>query len=264
MDLISQLVFGYIAIAVAMAIAWARAIQINKAGIVDVVWTFALGFLALFYFATIDNSLRGTRQWIVTALVVAWSLRLGIYLYRRVGRESDDSRYHALKKHWGGIANLKFFVFFQLQALADSFLSIAFLIALRNQSPFGSFWDWAALLVALIALVGEGVADRQLKRFKSRPENAGKTCREGLWRYSRHPNYFFEWLYWWSFPLFAISVDWFWLTLLSPLVMLALILKVTGIPPTEMQALKRRGDDYRRYQQETSAFVPWFTHTSKN
>ncbi len=264
MSLTWQIFGGYLLVAIAMALAWLRAIQINKAGIVDVVWTFALGFLALFYFATLGTENIGARQWIVLALVMAWSLRLGFYLHRRVGSESDDSRYHTLKEHWKGIANIKFFTFFQLQAVADSFLSIAFLIALRNNVPFGSVWDWIAILIAVTAVVGEGVADRQLKRFKANPANAGKTCREGLWRYSRHPNYFFEWVYWWSFPFFAIHSDWFWITLLSPLAMLLLVLKVTGIPHTERQALKRRGEDYRRYQNETSPFIPWFTNTSKN
>ena len=82
--------------------------------------------------------------------------------------------------------------------------------------------------------------------------------RQGLWRYSRHPNYFFQWLTWVAYALMALAAPWGWIGLLAPLLILYLIVFVTGIPPSEEQALKSRGDDYRRYQRETSAFVPWF------
>jgi len=111
--------------------------------------------------------------------------------------------------------------------------------------------------------VGERLADRQLDAWKADPANQGKTCRRGLWAWSRHPNYFFEWTHWLAYPLmggalFASGLGAWWpLTLLGPAVMLALLLRGTGIPHTERQALKSRGDDYRRYQQEVSAFIPW-------
>lgn len=263
MDFPLQLALGWLLVSIGMHVAWLRAVRIDKAGIVDVVWTFALGFLAIFYMATLAINIS-YRQWVVATLVVAWSLRLGIFLYHRVASESEDSRYSSLKKRWGQVSNVKFLIFFQAQALADAALSISFLIAMLNTEPFGRIWDWLAIGVAVMAVLGEGISDQQLKRFKADPNNKGRTCREGLWRYSRHPNYFFEWLYWWAFPLLAVGSEWFWLSLLSPLVMLILILKVTGIPPTEMQAIKRRGDDYRRYQSETSPFIPWFYKNSSN
>ncbi len=109
----------------------------------------------------------------------------------------------------------------------------------------------------LVAAVGEALADRQLRTFKADPANKGKTMRSGLWRYSRHPNYFFQWTSWVAYALIATQAPWGWLGWISPALMLYLIVFVTGIPPAEEQALRSRGDDYRRYQRETSAFVPW-------
>jgi steroid 5-alpha reductase family enzyme len=120
------------------------------------------------------------------------------------------------------------------------------------------------VLIWCVSVGNTVLADRQLARFKRRPESRGKTCREGWWRYSRHPNYFFEWLHWWSYVALAVGANYWWLTLLSPSVMLYILLKVTGIPPTEAQALASRGEDYRQYQRTTSAFVPWFPKKEAN
>jgi steroid 5-alpha reductase family enzyme len=111
--------------------------------------------------------------------------------------------------------------------------------------------------LGVLSIAGESLADRQLSRFKQKPDSVGRTCREGLWRYSRHPNYFFEWLHWCSYPLIAIGASqagWLWCL---PLAMFVFLWFVTGIPYTEKQALKSRGDDYRDYQRTTSAFFPW-------
>ncbi|MGE3509911.1 MAG: DUF1295 domain-containing protein, partial [Vicinamibacterales bacterium] len=100
-------------------------------------------------------------------------------------------------------------------------------------------------------------ADLQLRRFKASPRRGSRTCRDGLWRYSRHPNYFFEWLVWVAYALFAAASSWGFVAFACPVVMLYLLFRVTGIPATEAQALASRGDDYRDYQATTSAFVPW-------
>jgi steroid 5-alpha reductase family enzyme len=112
--------------------------------------------------------------------------------------------------------------------------------------------------VFLAGLIGESAADWQLARFKATPGHAGRICQAGVWNYSRHPNYFFEWLVWCGFALVALAAPWGWLGLLSPALMLYTLLRVTGIPATEAAALARRGDAYREYQRTTSAFVPWF------
>jgi steroid 5-alpha reductase family enzyme len=109
----------------------------------------------------------------------------------------------------------------------------------------------------VLALAGETVADRQLAAWRAHPGNRGRACRAGLWRYSRHPNYFFEWLHWFAYVLLAVGSPLAWLAWLGPLLMFASLNWITGIPYTEAQALRSRGDDYRRYQAETSRFFPW-------
>jgi steroid 5-alpha reductase family enzyme len=148
--------------------------------------------------------------------------------------------------------------FFQLQALAALLLALPFLVVATAPSPLPAWAAVAAVAVWLVAVGGESLADRQLAAWRGEPANKGRTCRAGLWRYSRHPNYFFEWLHWFTYPLLAVGAGHAWVTWLGPVVMLATLLKGTGIPYTEQQALRSRGDDYRAYQRTTSMFVPWF------
>ncbi len=248
---------GWFSIAMIMTITFRFAWLRNNAGIVDVVWTYSIGILGIYY-ALAGPLGFGIRQTVVLLLVLFWSIRLGAYLWIRIANEEEDGRYKSLKNAWKDNLKKKLFIFFQMQAIADSLLSIAILIAILNPSPFGSFTDYAGIAIALIAIIGESISDKQLHSFRTKSENKGKTCRNGLWRYSRHPNYFFEWLYWWSFPLLAYGSSSWMLALISPIALLYLILKVTGIPPTEAQAILKRGDDYKSYQKETSAFFPWF------
>lgn len=230
----------------------------NNATAVDVGWAALLGVFTLVY------AIGGEGDWMRRILLVAtaglWSFRLaGHLLIFRVLRETEeDGRYQTLRKHWGDSAQFQFFFFFQTQAIAAVVLSLPFLVVAFNDTPFPSIGDILGLLTALIAVCGEGLADYQLAQFKHDPANKGKTCRQGLWRYSRHPNYFFEWLFWWSFVFMSLSSPYWAITLLGPVIMLILLFKVTGIPYTEMQAISKRGDDYRRYQETTSAFFPWF------
>lgn len=150
------------------------------------------------------------------------------------------------------------FFFFQTQAIAAVLFTIPALIASVNPAPELSWIELAAVGVWVIGGVGESMADRQLERFKSDPANRGRTCQIGLWRLSRHPNYFFEWVIWVGYALFATASPWGWIAWLCPAAMLYLLLNVTGIPMTEAHALRSRGEEYRRYQETTSAFVPWF------
>ena len=123
----------------------------------------------------------------------------------------------------------------------------------------GRGWtDWVGVLIWTIALVGEGLSDFQLARFRQRPESKGEVCQDGFWKYSRHPNYFFEWLHWCAYVMLAITAPLGWLTILAPVAMWFFLNRVTGIPLTEIQAIKSRGEKYRRYQRTTNAFFPWF------
>jgi steroid 5-alpha reductase family enzyme len=166
----------------------------------------------------------------------------------------EDGRYRQLRERWAPHASRRFFWFFQLQAGLNLLLAGPLLVACANPAPAVHPLEWAGLVLWAVALAGESAADRQLAAFRHEPSNRGRTCRGGLWRYSRHPNYFFEWLHWWAYVLIGQAAP---LTFLGPVVMLAFLFRVTGIPYTERQALMTRGEAYREYQRTTSAFVPW-------
>ncbi len=239
-----------------MLVLWLVQLRTKDATEVDVAWAANLGVLALLYAARGEG--LPERRWLVGGLVALATWRLALYLYLDRGRKGvEDGRYAALRASWGAAANAKFFVFFQAQALLDVLLALPFLLAAGSGEPLGAL-DGVGVALVAIGLVGESLSDRQLARFRADARNKGRTCRAGLWRYSRHPNYFFQWLLWCGYASFALAAPWGWLGLASPLAMLCLILFVTGIPPTEAQALRSRGDDYRAYQRTTSAFFPWF------
>ncbi|MBD3265562.1 DUF1295 domain-containing protein [bacterium] len=229
----------------------------GDAGIVDVGWAAGLGCLALFYAFALSGD--PYRRIALALLAGFWSFRLALYLlFNRVLGKEEDGRYKSIRESWQGNIQTFFFWFFQAQGLLDIILSLSFLIVALNPQPFPSYWDMAAVMLFLISITGESMADRQLARFRANPGNKGKTCRRGLWKYSRHPNYFFEWLHWWVYVFLALGSPYWWITLIAPALMLYFILYITGIPPTEAQAIASRGEDYKNYQQTTSAFIPWF------
>jgi steroid 5-alpha reductase family enzyme len=240
-----------------MLVLWVVHLRIRNAAIVDFVWAMGLAILALWY-AWAGPGYHA-RKWAMAAMAGFWGLRLGTYLLltRVIGHE-EEGRYVQLRKEWKTLLPLRFLFFFEFQAFLDVVLSLPFLLAcLDARAPLGVLEKIGAGLW-LIAIAGEALADRQLDAFKKNSANRGKTCRAGLWRYSRHPNYFFEWLIWLGYAVFAISSPWGWMGLLSPALILYFLLGVTGIPATEAQALRSRGEEYRAYQKTTSAFVPWF------
>lgn len=239
-----------------MALAWIWQRRSGDASIVDAIWAASIGVLAIAY--TWTGSGLGERRLLIGLMGAAWSLRLTLYLFLdRVRADREDGRYQMLRHNWGDRAPLYFFLFFQVQALLVVFFSLPFYLAAQNSTAL-SWIDAVALVIFAIALLGEGLADRQLALFRRNPQNRGQTCRTGLWRYSRHPNYFCEWLHWWAYVPLALGANWGLLSLCGPAAMLYLLFRITGIPYTEKQALKSRGDDYRAYQQNTSAFFPWF------
>ena len=247
-------VSGFLFLSIAMSIAWARQRRTRNAGIVDVVWAGGLGGLALFH-ATCASGWPG-RRWIVALLAGVWSLRLTMHLVARVRREAEDGRYADMRRTLGERFDGRMFFFFQAQALLAALLSLVYWIPSTASDAGFAPRDWIALGIACIALAGEALADRELRAWRSDPSNKGRTCRAGLWRYSRHPNYFFEWLQWCAYPVLSIGLPLGWITWFAPALMLFLVLKVTGIPPTEAQALRSRGADYRDYQRTTNAFFP--------
>jgi steroid 5-alpha reductase family enzyme len=254
---ITLVLVAWLLMAAVMAVLWLVQRATRDAGVVDVGWAGGLGALAVLYafFAPGDPG----RRLLVGVLAGVWSLRLATYiLTNRVLGRSEDGRYRTLRARWGGRAQPYFFVFFQTQAVLDVLFSLPFLVAMTNPRQGIGAWGVAGALVWLAAVVGEALADRQLAPFRAEPANRGRTCRTGLWRTSRHPNYFFEWVHWWSYVLLAVGSPWWALTLVGPALMAFFLFKVTGIPATEAQAIASRGEDYRDYQRTTSAFIPWF------
>jgi steroid 5-alpha reductase family enzyme len=236
---------------------WGIHLLIKNAAIVDVGWAAGLGFLASSY--AITGPGYPVRKWMIAAMVGIWSLRLaGYLLFTRVIGKPEDGRYVQLREDWKSNLPLRFLFFFEFQALLDVALSMPFLLACLNTRASLGLAEFLGAGIWIVAIVGEAIADQQLNRFKSNPANKGKPCDAGLWKYSRHPNYFFDWLTWLGFAIFAIAGPWGVVGLISPVLILYFLLGVTGIPATEAQALRSRGEAYREYQRRTSSFVPWF------
>jgi len=232
--------------------------RIDNYGIVDIAWSYAFAALVLFY--ACFSSGWPVRRALIATMGGLWSLRLGTHLYRRVmgHHPIEDGRYVQLRKDWAGNFAPKMFGFFQLQAVSVVLLGVAFLFCCLNPAPVLQPLEVAGAALWLLALAGETVADAQLAAFKNNAANRGLVCNAGLWRYSRHPNYFFEWLIWVSYFVFALASPHGWVAVIGPGSILFLLLRVTGIPLTEQQSLRSKGDAYRQYQKTTSAFVPWF------
>ena len=246
---------------VLMLVIWWLALRINNLGIVDIAWSAAFAPVAIFYAATTHGD--PTRRWLIAGMATLWSLRLGTHLYFRVTNHhpQEDVRYAKMREKWGKNLKSQVLIFFQLQAVLIVLLSLPFLIVCLNDRPGISLLEWLGVTIWLGAIAGESLADWQLKQFRFRSENKGKICEVGLWNYSRHPNYFFEWLVWVGFFIFAWDSPFGCLTVFCPALMLFFLLRVTGIPLTEELSLKSKGDAYRKYQRTTSAFVPWFKKT---
>lgn len=233
---------------------WWRQQQSRNASWVDVLWALATGATGVWH------GLNGSGDPLLGALVALiyalWFGRLGGYLWSRLRGHPEEGRYVHMRAWAGPRAGVIFLIFYVMQATWVWLFALpAWVVSQGAQPPLWALVTGVALVG--VAWLGETLADRQLGAFRADPANRGKTCRVGLWRYSRHPNYFFEWLHWFAYPFLAWSAPggaWLWL---APAVVFVFLYYVTGIPFTEQQALRTRGEDYRRYQQSTSMFIPW-------
>lgn len=250
------LVLGLTISSVVMLLLWMRQRQTGNAGVVDVAWSAIIGVLGLLY-AVWPGGL-GWLKTLVAGMIAVWSFRLTTYLYRRVVGHPEEGRYATLRERWGAKAVRQFFWFFQFQALAAWCFALPVMVIARSSEAPAVPLVVVAVFLWLLGVGGVTLADWQLVQFKADASNRGKTCRRGLWRYSRHPNYFFEWLHWCAYVPLSLGSDYWWISAMIAIGLLLTVLFVTGIPPTEAQALASRGDDYRRYQRSTNAFVPWF------
>ncbi len=241
--------------AVIMTFGWAWQRRQRNAGIVDVLWAAGLGVAALLMAATGSGALLPRA--LLALLGGAWSWRLAAHLWHRVRGEAEDGRYRHLRSHWQD-SQVRFFLFFQAQALLVVLFSLPFVAVAANPVARVTIWTVLAALLWLASVALEAMADRQLAAFRADPNQRGKTCRTGLWRYSRHPNYFFEWLHWFSYVALAVGSAIAWLAWCGPVVMYVFLRWISGVPYTEAQALRTRGDDYRAYQRSTPMLFPWF------
>ena len=257
---------------VEMSVTFLVAHRLRNYGIVDVVWSAGFTGLAFLYGGMAwwqgEGATLPIRSWILLGLVTFWSVRLAIHLGLRVQghHPQEDIRYAELRREWGSRTTRRMFGFFHLQGVLQVILSLPFLLVLSSrplpsETQTLSFAELCGAVVWGLGWFGESLADRQLSQFRKDPTNRGKVCQLGLWNYSRHPNYFFEWMIWVGFALFALGSPWGWLGFLSPLMMGHFLINVTGIPMTEAMSVKSKGDAYKQYQQTTNAFFPWFKKT---
>ena len=248
------LLVGLVLASSVMAALWYVQVRIRDASHVDVAWAALIACAATLYALLADGDVA--HRVVAAMLASLWGFRLAGYLYvDRIRGKDEDGRYRELRAKWGAHANARFFWFFQFQALFVVFFSLPFALVCLDPDPTISGLAWAGVGVWAVGNGGTIVADRQLARWRANPDNQGRTARTGLWGWSRHPNYFFEWVNWCGVAVVATSAPWGWIAWIVPAGLLFLLFRVTGIPATERHALRSRSD-YAEYQRTTSAFVP--------
>ncbi len=241
-------------LALTFAAVWLWQLRTSNAGMIDAVWAGALGAVAVF--AGFASGGAPLNRLLVATGGGAWGMRLAIHLWRRNAGKPEDARYRQFRDQWGAAAPRNFFWFFQLQALVALMLAVAFLVPAFSPRT-GSLANVAgAIAVWLVAVAGETLADRQLARFTADARHRNRVCDTGLWRYSRHPNYFFECVHWIAYTVLSIRLPWGWLTFAPPLLMAWLLMKVSGIPLLEARLARTRAG-YDAYMRTTSALIPW-------
>ena len=246
---------GLIIMVILMLVLWLVHIPMKNAGIVDIGWGGGLVLLAVLYYFL--GSGYEPRKILITLMVIVWGSRLTLHLfYRTINDDKEDGRYVQIRKDWKKNILLKFFFFFQFQGILNIILAVPFLLIALNPFQDFVFTDWTGFAVWFIGVAGELISDEQLRSFKNDANNKGRVCNTGLWKYSRHPNYFFEFLIWVGYAVTALSSPYGYLAFISPAIILYLLLRVTGIPATEAQAIRSKGDAYRNYQKQTSKFLP--------
>ncbi|MFN0303839.1 MAG: DUF1295 domain-containing protein [Burkholderiales bacterium] len=247
------LLHSFGAIAALAAIGWLLGVIKRDVSIVDSLWS--LFFLAGGFVYAISADASGPRVMLMLTLVTLWALRLSVYLTWRNWGESEDRRYQAIRaRNDPGFTWKSLYLVFGLQGVLACIIALTLFAALSDPGPLGVL-DYAGATLWGIGFLFETIADRQLARFKADATQQGKVLDTGLWRYTRHPNYFGEATLWWGFFLLALGAGGWW-TLFAPLLMTFLLLKVSGVALLEVDIHERR-PAYRAYIHRTNAFVPW-------
>ena len=262
MSLVELLLYGLAGACLIMSVGWVWSLKVGNATCVDVIWAYGVGILGCLYLQFASPQTEPVRLMILNALIVVWSVRLGTYQLIRSWGKQEDVRYKYMREWLGGKANLGFFIFFQMQAVFIVIFASPFLILAGNNSPVGTL-DFIGLAIWFIGFTGVFIADRQLTAFKAtKGRTRAEVCQSGLWKYSRHPNYFFEWVLWLGYVFIGWhSEEGAWL-LAIPLVLYVFLNKITGIPFVEARKLEASGENYRSYVDKTSPFFPWFPKPS--
>lgn len=236
-----------------MCVVWFFYRVFKNPSIVDVSWSLGLMISGLLY---LYSQPINSRTLVIGVLLIIWAFRLAGYLwFTRVRKGHVDKRYVQLSESWKISKGLGFFLNFQLQALMILFISSIFLFISQSASTEISLSDGGCILIIALAIIGETQADIQLSRFKK--QNPGAVCNVGWWNYSRHPNYFFDWLTWFGFTLLALNSSYGFLSVLPLIFLYIIFTRITG-PMTEQGSIQSRGQKYLTYQRQTSMFFPWF------
>jgi steroid 5-alpha reductase family enzyme len=251
------------ALSILMAAAWFVQRRTAQSGWVDTIWSFSVGLVGAGLALTpiVQNKVwPAPRQLVVAALVLTWSWRLGLHIMGRTRQGGEDPRYKALADEWGQDFPRRLFWFLQIQGAAAFLLVLSIFMAGQNPSPFPNPGDFLGAAILIVAIAGEAIADRQLKRFAANPVNRGRVCDTGLWSVSRHPNYFFEWLGWLAYPAIAIGLppgnSIGLISFVGPVFMYWLLVYVSGLPPLEAHMARSRGAAFTAYQRRVNAFFP--------
>jgi steroid 5-alpha reductase family enzyme len=244
------------ATAVLMVGVWLLSLVKKDASIVDIFWGLGFVLIATVSYLIADGYHR--RKILIVVLAAVWGLRLAAYIYWRNKGKGEDYRYRAMRaRHGKRFSIVSLYTVFGLQGLLMWIISFPLQIAQISPAPARlGLLDWIGAAFWLIGFLFESLGDLQLARFKANPKNKGKVMDRGLWRYTRHPNYFGDSLMWWGFFLIALSVPAGLWTVISPLMMTGLLMKVSGVALLE-KTLTKTKPEYRDYVRRTSAFVPW-------
>jgi steroid 5-alpha reductase family enzyme len=244
--------------AVVMAAAWLAQRRAGDSGWIDVFWTFGTGVAGVACALWPDPGASLIRPSLVAVLVAIWSVRLGTHIALRVADGPEDSRYSRLRQDWGRAYQRRLFAFVQVQAPASVVLCLSIALAAHNPAPGFRLQDGLAVLILAVAIAGEGLADAQLAALRRDPANSGGVNDRGLWAWSRHPNYFFEWLGWVAYPLMAIDParPLSFASLAGPAAMYLILTRLTGAPYLEAHMAQSRGAAWDAYARRTSPFFP--------
>lgn len=246
--------FAWISFLGLFVVFWLVQLKTRNASIVDALWASSVGLMSIFWALIANENLA--RSICVAILAGIWSFRLAGFLFaNRVFNQKEDPRYADLRSKWGEHARFHFIWVYLMNASLPPLFGLCFAAVVFNPNPFPNLYDFLGIVVWLLSVGGEALADHQLQQHK---KNSSGLCKTGLWKYSRHPNYFFEWLHWFAYPLLAVGSPYFYISLIGPLLMFVFLYFITGIPILEKRSLKKRGQEYKEYQKTTSMFIPWF------